>query len=170
MLKSVVGFALCVLFTWTSLEAQQVYKKPPKDFKSKMQVAVCFIKVKDRVLFLKRQFYKPQPNTWGIPGGKLDPGEKAETAVVREVGEETGIELQKDNLEYLGKVFVRYPSGDYTLYLYSSELEEMPESVDISPNEHRDYKWMTFTEAEKYPLIPGEDEIIDMVYGQTAES
>lgn len=52
--------------------------------------AVALIQVEGRVLFL-RQPHRPG---WSLPGGLLDRGEEAVTAVVREVREETGLRIE----------------------------------------------------------------------------
>lgn len=45
---------------------------------------------RDRVLLIER---KNPPPGWALPGGFVDPGEDLTTAVLREVAEETGLEL-----------------------------------------------------------------------------
>ena len=37
------------------------------------------------------------PNSWVLPGGHIDAGESLETGVIRELKEETGIELEQKN-------------------------------------------------------------------------
>lgn len=42
------------------------------------------------------------PNLWGLPKGEIDEGEQPDETAVREVKEECGIELNKEDLTYLG--------------------------------------------------------------------
>ncbi|MBS0605116.1 MAG: NUDIX hydrolase [Verrucomicrobia bacterium] len=161
-------YLIALLLSFASFEnpliAQMVYEEVPENFQPKIEVAACFIRSGDKVLFMKRLPYKPQGNTWGIPGGKFDKGETPQQTVIREIREETGIEMPTDELCYFGKVFVRYPEMDYTFHLFEYRTEDIPD-VEYNPGEHAGYTWVTFEEALKLPLIPGEEECISLVYG-----
>ena len=165
MLKKIVITLVAALSLLGPLNAQMVYEEKPENFEPKIEVAVCFIQTDDKVLFLKRLPWKPQGDTWGIPGGKFDPGETPQDTVIRETWEETGIAMPKEALSYFGKVFVRYPDMDYTLHMFEYKADDLPE-VTFNPEEHADYKWVSLKEAmDLLPLIPGEEECIDLVYG-----
>jgi mutator protein MutT len=169
MKKRLIGFLFAVLCLLTPLSAQMVYEEEPKDFNPKMEVAVCFIRVDNQFLFLKRLPTKPQGNTWGIPGGKSDPGENAAQTVTREIREETGIDIPEESVRYFGEYYVRYPEMDYIFHMFEYQLAELPE-VQISPLEHAGYRWVSFEEAMQMPLIPGEEECINLVYGNVTDS
>lgn len=166
-------FLICAFLTFLCcanfLSAQFVYEEKPKDFDPTMEVAACFIRAKDQVLFLKRLPNKPQGNTWGIPGGKFDEGETADETVIREIREETGIEIPKESMTYIGEFYVRYPENDFKFHIFEYELETLPE-VHYNPNEHAGYCWVTLEEALQMPLIPGEDECIYLTYGDVKTS
>lgn len=54
-------------------------------------------------------------NQWGLPGGAIDPGEEISEALIREVKEETGLDVVLDRLTgvYAGKEYITtYPNGD----------------------------------------------------------
>ncbi|MDT3398563.1 NUDIX domain-containing protein [Streptomyces sp. B1866] len=70
--------------------------------------AVCVVD-EDRVLLQRRG----DDGAWGFPGGAVELGESAEEAAVREVGEETGLDVRVTEL--LGiytKYWHTYPNGD----------------------------------------------------------
>ena len=146
------------------LTAEMVFEEKPENFTPKIEVAACFIRVGDEVLFLKRLTHKPQGNTWGIPGGKFDEGENAQETVIREIQEETGIVMTEQSLGYFGKVYVRYSDMDYILHIFEYKAEDFP-TVKFNPKEHADYRWVTLDEALQMTLIPGEEECISFAYG-----
>ncbi len=64
----------------------------------------------DRVLLQKRSKDRDQ---WGFPGGVMELGESAAEAAIREVREETGLDVRIDSLlGVYSKYFHRYPNGD----------------------------------------------------------
>jgi mutator protein MutT len=91
--------------------------------------------------------------TWGLPGGWSDMGESPQQCVIREVKEETGLEVK---VVQLVDVFWRIPEGDYPYTSYhlgylceviGGEIKVSPESfevgfktIDSIDNWHRDHK------------------------------
>ena len=145
---------------------QLVFQEPPVNYNPKVEVAACFITVAQNVLFMKRQPHKSEGNLWGIPGGKCKKDETAHQAVIREVSEETGINLTKESLKYFREVYIRYPEVDFTYHMFAYNLESYPAEIRIDSAEHTEYRWITLQEALKLPLIRGEDECIHLVYGE----
>ena len=54
--------------------------------------AVALVDADGRVLLAQRPEGKPMAGLWEFPGGKVDPGETPETALIRELAEELGID------------------------------------------------------------------------------
>ncbi len=147
---------------------QLIFQTPPENFQPKVEAAGCFIVVGSDVLFLKRQSFIVEGNNWGVPGGKLEKGESAEKAVLREVREETGIEI--DSVKYLDTVYIRHPISDFTYHMFETRLESFPDQVVIDPAEHTEYRWVTLEEALRLSLITAEDECIYLVYGKNLQN
>jgi 8-oxo-dGTP diphosphatase len=59
-----------------------------------------------RLLLIKRG-HAPQAGRWSLPGGRVEPGETDQQAVVREIHEETGLEVRCEHL--IGSVERPYP-------------------------------------------------------------
>jgi mutator protein MutT len=161
MIKLLISFFLVMS---TCFEGQVIFKTPPKDFASKTEAAICFIKAGDKVLFLKRQMNKPEGGTWGVPGGKIDQGETPRQAVLREVSEETGLDLEE--VSSLGTVYL-HGSKDVVLHIFEAKPAPFPLQVKLSPSEHQEYKWISLENSKKMPLISGEEEMIANFYGIT---
>ncbi len=129
-----------------------IFKEKPSDFAKKVDVVACYIKCGDKFLLLERQPYKPQGGTWGLPAGKVGGKESFETALVREVYEETGINLQLENLEQYTSLYVRHNDYDFEYHTFSALLNEIP-PITIRADEHRNYTWTTKNEAKTLSLI-----------------
>ena len=137
----------------------------PENFNSKFEGAFCILETNKReILLLHRQDYKPEGNTWGIPGGKMNIGEAFERAVRRETMEETGIDLEGNKVELLKKVYVKFPEYDFIFYMFRCKIGERC-SVTINSQEHKNYCWIRPEDASNnLPLIGGLDECFKMVY------
>lgn len=95
------------------------------------QAACCLILSDDgKVLAVSR---KDDPTAFGLPGGKVDPGETPEQAAARELQEETG--LVSTNLR---KVFVRKEDDGYTTHTFACEV-----SGEINTPESGVIRWVT---------------------------
>jgi len=143
--------------------ARLVFQGEPENFNPKVEVVACFIVVNNKVLFLKRLPYKSEGNTWGVPGGKREKAEGVQDAMIREIREETQIELSTRPIKSFGKVYIRYPKVDFIYHMFESKFQEFP-NVVIDTKEHAEYCWITLEEALNLPLIPGEDECIQLCY------
>lgn len=109
--------------------------------------AVCALSHGDRLLFLRQ----PHREGWSLPGGLLDRGESAQQAVVREVREETGLDVEV-GLPVTTQVNGRLRRVDV---IYRIDVVTPP---DVRPGgEARDARW----------LRP--DEVVDGADGPTRE-
>ncbi len=61
--------------------------------------AACLMDAEGRILLAQRPEGKPMAGLWEFPGGKLEPGESPEAALVRELSEELGITVSESDLE-----------------------------------------------------------------------
>ncbi len=106
------------------------------DFRKK---CVCLLALnKDgKVLAVAR---RGTTDDWGLPGGKVELGEGTAEALVREVYEETCINIQFDKLE---PVFERVDHSYFVVtYLYKGEIEDEPKQGDAGP-----VAWVTWDEV-----------------------
>lgn len=67
--------------------------------KSLLVVAAALVNAQGEVLLAQRPAHKMLPGKWEFPGGKVEAGETAETAMVRELNEELSITVTEQSLE-----------------------------------------------------------------------
>ena len=102
-------------------------------------VGVVVLRGED-VLIVKRK-YPPNAGAWSIPGGKVEPGEDFETAVHRELAEETGIRA-----EIIGEITTidaRFGETHYLLHDYAARwvsgdpvaADDASEALFVTPDE-----------------------------------
>jgi 8-oxo-dGTP pyrophosphatase MutT (NUDIX family) len=142
-----------------------LYLNPPANFSPSIEVVACFIKCKNHILFLKRQVDKSEGNTWCVPGGKREKEETKLYAMQREIQEETGLNLGIDHIKYCHATYVRYPNFEFDYHLFRSDLTDRP-MITLNQEEHQAFRWMTLSETEQYPLTPGVDEALRLLFAQ----
>jgi 8-oxo-dGTP diphosphatase len=121
----------------------------PKPAREKPSLTVCAgAVVRDRAgrLLLVRRGHEPSKGLWSVPGGRVEPDETPAQAAVREVREETGLEV------VVGSLLASVEVGDFLVYDYAAEVVggELRAGDDAS-----DVRWCSFDEAALLPLTPG---------------
>ena len=66
-----------------------------------------------KILITQRNLQKDQGGLWEFPGGKIEPNETREDAIIREIKEELDIDIKVDN--YLEEKVFNYPEKDINL-------------------------------------------------------
>lgn len=148
------------------VKPSMIFDIAPDDFNPAFEVTSLFLEWDGRFLLLQRAAHKPQGGTWGVPAGKVEPGEQPDEALLRELREEAGIHLSTHDLVYLDKLYVRYPDYDFVYYMYRTTLDAEP-TVQIDPTSHTAGQWFTPHEALAMgeQLIWGLDICIERAYG-----
>lgn len=100
-----------------------------------------------------------------MPGGKIEANQTSQQAVIREVFEETGIDLLPQNIVFLHKLYVRDVLKDFVYYIFTSVLSTEPEKIILAEDEHTEHCWLTPEQALKLSLVPGEDECLWYIFG-----
>lgn len=137
-----------------------IFTEAPKDFNPAVEAAGCYCEFETSILLLKRHPGRPQGNTWGVPGGKLEEGEDPRAAVIREVWEEVGINISDEGLQEMGRLYIRLPYVDYVFHLFRKRFSVCPDII-LELKEHLEARWVSIPEALQLPLISGGREALE---------
>lgn len=118
------------------------------------EVVAALIWEKNRFMICQRPLHKARGLLWEFVGGKVEPGETLEQALVRECREELGVTLE------VGEVFMdvthAYPDLTVHLTLFHASIREgRPQKL-----EHNDIRWITAAEIDGYDFCPADEEIL----------
>lgn len=118
------------------------------------EVVAALIWDGDRFLACQRPAHKARGLLWEFVGGKVEPGETKEQALIRECREELGVALS------VGDVFMEviheYPDLTVCLTLFNASIAEgVPRKL-----EHNDIRWITVEEIPQYDFCPADEEIL----------
>ena len=103
-----------------------------------------------RVLVLKRAPRMPyRPGSWDLPGGHLALDENTEQCLLREIKEETALDVTIDRLLGLNSM----APEPYLQALYACRLTVF-QNVTLRPDEHVEHRWVTLDELASLDLIP----------------
>ncbi|TMV07143.1 8-oxo-dGTP diphosphatase MutT [Ruegeria sediminis] len=121
--------------------------------------AVALIDVDGRVLLAQRPEGKSMAGLWEFPGGKVEPGETPEAALIRELEEELGINTWASCLAPL--TFASHGYDDFHLLMplfACRKWEGIPHS-----REGQALKWARVSELRDYPMPPADIPLIPIL-------
>ena len=122
-------------------------------------VAVALIDVDGRVLIAQRPEGKKMAGLWEFPGGKVDPGETPEAALIREVKEELGIDTKESCLAPF--TFASHCYDDFHLLMPLYLCRRWWGS--IVPQEGQAVKWVRPVRLGDYPMPPADKPLVAML-------
>ena len=109
------------------------------------------------ILTIQRSENSPRPLTWDLPGGNLEFGEELESSILREIEEETKIEVE--NLSLLS-IFENLDSVDLFRVTIGYKTKAKNTNVILS-HEHIDFKWVTPEEFSKLDIYEPHRKLVE---------
>ena len=109
-------------------------------------------------LFATQRGYGEWKDWWEFPGGKMEPGETPEAALVREIREELDTEIRID--KFLHTVEWDYPKFHLILHCYLCSL--LSESLHL--NEHEAARWLGKEELNSVRWLPADEVLLPMIW------
>ena len=118
------------------------------------EVVAALIVKNHRFLICQRPAHKARGLLWEFVGGKVEPGETKEQALIRECREELAITL--DVGEMVIDVVHEYPDLTVHLTLFHASIREgTPQKL-----EHNDIRWITVDEIDQFAFCPADEVIL----------
>ena len=119
-----------------------------------IEVVAALIWDKDKFMICQRPAHKARGLLWEFVGGKVEPRETKEQALIRECQEELAVTLSVGNV--FMDVVHEYPDLTVHLTLFNATIAEgVPQML-----EHNDIKWITPSEIPNYEFCPADEEIL----------
>ena len=121
------------------------------------EVVAALIWDGDRFFICQRPAHKARGLLWEFVGGKVEPGETKQQALIRECREELDVTISVGEVFY--EVVHEYPDLTIHLTLFHAAI------ADGTPKrlEHKEFRWITAEEIDHYAFCPADEEILDAI-------
>lgn len=124
--------------------------------KTVLVVAVALIDTDGRVLIAQRPEGKQLAGLWEFPGGKVEPGERPEAALIRELREELGIDVTEACLAPFVFTSHAYETFHLLMPLYLCRRW----SGVVQAREHSALKWVKPNQLSQWPMPPADEPLV----------
>ena len=115
-----------------------------------VRVVAAVIENSGRYLITQRRATAVLPNLWEFPGGKVEPGERDEDALRREILERLDAKVRVCQMIS----FVRHPYERYTVDLHLYECELLSE---VRARAVQDFRWIESSEFDHFEFTPADE-------------
>lgn len=127
--------------------------------KTVLVAAAALIDVDGRVLLARRPEGKTMAGLWEFPGGKVEPGERPEDALIRELREELGIETWNSCLAPL--TFASHSYADFHLLMPLFACRKWDGTA--RGQEGQELAWIRPAKLREYPMPPADLPLIPIL-------
>lgn len=124
-----------------------------------MKVAVAVIyNEQGHILIAQRPLHAAHGGMWEFPGGKLEPNELAETALVREIKEEVGLDIL--DYSFLGEIVHHYGSKVVNLLIFAVKKFQ---GEPFKREAQLDLRWVEVNTLSEYSFPEANSQIIELI-------
>lgn len=121
------------------------------------EVVAALVWQGERFMICRRPEHKARGLLWEFVGGKVEPGETKEQALVRECREELAVTVAVKD-EFM-EVVHEYPDITINLTIFNAEIAEgVPQLL-----EHSDLRWILPREIDDYEFCPADEKILERI-------
>lgn len=121
------------------------------------EVVAALVWQGERFMICRRPAHKARGLLWEFVGGKVEPGETKEQALVRECREELAVTVAVKD-EFMEAVH-EYPDITINLTIFNAEIAEgVPQLL-----EHSDLRWILPREIGDYEFCPADEKILERI-------
>ena len=120
-------------------------------------VVAALIWDQGKFMICQRPAHKARGLLWEFVGGKTEPGETMEDALIRECQEELDITVAVGDI--FTQVIHEYPDIHIRLTLFNCTIVEGPPKL----LEHHDLKWITPAQISQFDFCPADEDILKMI-------
>ena len=121
-----------------------------------IEVVAAVIREEDRV-FATQRGYGDFKDGWEFPGGKVEPGEMPEEALIREIREELNTKVGIDG--FLISVEYDYPEFHLSMDCFWCHVEE----GELTLLEHEAAKWLPVSDLRQVRWLPADIEVLEEI-------
>jgi 8-oxo-dGTP diphosphatase len=125
-------------------------------------VAAALIDTQGRVLLAQRPPGKAMAGLWEFPGGKVEPGERPEQALIRELNEELGVRTAVTDLHPVGFASHGYDSFHLLMPLWAARHW----TGDVTALEAADLVWAGADELRQFPMPAADLPLVEALVRQ----
>jgi len=121
-----------------------------------IEVVAAVIRHRDKI-FATRRGYGDQKGGWEFPGGKMESGETAQEALVREIKEELDTEIEVGEL--IDTIEFDYPKFHLTMHCFFCSVKK----GNLVLKEHEAAKWLTLETLDTVDWLPADRGLIGKI-------
>ena len=124
-----------------------------------MIVVVCGVLIQKEKCFIARRNYGSSKGWYEFPGGKVEPGETPQQALVREIMEELDTEIKVG--EWIDTIEFDYPTFHLSMDCFWAEVTK----GHLELKEAEAAKWLTKDQLDSVAWLPADITLIDKIQG-----